>query len=805
MKKFLIFFFMLGILLSLNCAKAKQSLVAYYNFDENSGNIAYDYSGNNNNGILYNVAWVDGKYNKGIKLLDDNSYVLIKDSSSLDFDKSEGTIEIWLYPFNKSSGKYQRLVMDSNWNFGSSPGGIELGIQPDGDLYFYPSKGGGNNYNLVTNPLINNQWQHLAVTWKYSTKEVLIYINGIKQSFSVENVPSNWDVLAQTGDWQIGGANISLTERYFNGIIDELKIYDYALNENQIKSHYENKMILYGQLKDKNNNPIQASISINSYSNNTDPKGNYFLQMVPGTYDINYSLQSFWVKINSFALNSDKKDLVNYITKYDNKVSFTLDITKEQVIQVHSPNKPKRILINGTEITEVNSLPDLKNNTWFYNLTEKKLYTKTVLDCSLQCKAKGYASGVCRSGETSPVGSFGINVQWYSDAETSTYYPDLWTLVDYIGATHIWSAPRRNWIDEAAAHGKKVVIGFGICWSPENCMDAYKSKENLIAHLSRYNISQYRNHPAVWGYEIVGEPYDDDNLREIIRAGIQYIKSIDPTHPVTIKLDPKPYYYYDPEGKWVENRKNTILKWIDMVDVLTYDLYLNGDAGTEFWRNPELMRSRLVTMLDQVLIPASKGKPIIIGETGCPSPYYKDWKGQYANYTEEQQAEYFRIYGEETKKRGIFVYAFYLIDNPYWEEKWGLFKSDKGTTMNIPKLAASKVKDYLSLSPSATGCQSGETSIGQDGCSSGETCCCWESELGVWDVYSTTYIPEQATWGVVKDPKSMPSSANIKNGLIMDWYDLHPPWTSSGINAFKTAADLRNIEDQLKTLDTSHL
>ena len=47
------------------------------------------------------------------------------------------------------------------------------------------------NYNLGSDPFTNT-WQHLAVTLKYSTKEVKIYVNGIPMSFTTTNVPATW-------------------------------------------------------------------------------------------------------------------------------------------------------------------------------------------------------------------------------------------------------------------------------------------------------------------------------------------------------------------------------------------------------------------------------------------------------------------------------------------------------------------------------------------------------------------------------------------------------------------------------------
>jgi len=312
-------------------------------------------------------------------------------------------------------------------------------------------------------------------------------------------------------------------------------------------------------------------------------------------------------------------------------------------------------------------------------------------------------------------GSFGVVAQYWREEETSTYFPDLWTLVKYAGASHVDGAPRRWAADQAAEHGIKVSFRYTAPpWDPTTMEDYFKSKEAMKAHLDLYNIAQYRNHPGVHYHILCGEPfglYAFDprsppkivlDTIEVIKFGVEYIKSLDPTHPVTVALNPAGAYNYDPDGLWIEKRKAWIARFIDFVDLLDYHLYLFGDAGSEFWRNPELMRERLVTMLDQVLIPSSNGKPIIIGETGCPTQDFKDWKGEIAKFTEEQQAEYFRIYGEETKKRGIFVFVFKLIDvagGAGTEGLHGLFKEEKGATMNIPKVAAGLVKGYLSIPP----------------------------------------------------------------------------------------------------------
>ena len=212
--------------------KTQHRCVVHLCFDEGAGNIAADLSGNNNYGTIYGGAVREVGVSGNCIVLDGvDNYVVILNSTSLSFDKSEGSITFWIKPYTKAAGEYQNLVMDSNW--GPVPnGGIEFALQPDGDLFYYPSQGGGKNYALVTDPLVNNVWQFIGVTWKYSTKQVLLYRNGVELIPSATNIDVEWNSTAITGDWHIGGqtAISAVSFRGFNGCLDEFKVYNYALS-----------------------------------------------------------------------------------------------------------------------------------------------------------------------------------------------------------------------------------------------------------------------------------------------------------------------------------------------------------------------------------------------------------------------------------------------------------------------------------------------------------------------------------------------------------------------------------------------
>ncbi len=103
-------------------------------------------------------------------------------------------------------------------------------------------------YQSNTNPLIDNEWNHIAVT--YDTNDDLkLYHNGsLVFSGTHPNNIGGWTSAANT--W-IGGRSTV----WFNGYIDEPKIYQYARSEAQIKQEYASRGSVQGvsaQLGDDN-------------------------------------------------------------------------------------------------------------------------------------------------------------------------------------------------------------------------------------------------------------------------------------------------------------------------------------------------------------------------------------------------------------------------------------------------------------------------------------------------------------------------------------------------------------------------
>ena len=149
-----------------------------------------------------------------------SQYVQRADSNLLDLQGSF-TIGVWVRPRTRpTSGLMSILSKDENYEFH---------LNPDGTINWWWQTSGPNatrEFNSST-ALPTGQWSHVLI--RYVPGDQRIYINGNlagQASFSGTPVINN-DPLQLGADQNFAG-------RYFNGELDELRIYNVALSEAQI-------------------------------------------------------------------------------------------------------------------------------------------------------------------------------------------------------------------------------------------------------------------------------------------------------------------------------------------------------------------------------------------------------------------------------------------------------------------------------------------------------------------------------------------------------------------------------------------
>ena len=219
-------------------------LVAYWNFDESSGSTADDSSGQRNDGTLYDFnttntdgntppQWVDGKFDKALSFDGVDDYVLVKDSDSLDIT-DEITIEAWVYW--KGGSGWRSIISKPDANTQWSEHYI-LTLENGNYLNFITTNSTGENRLKYFVAFPQNTWTYVVGIFNGTNK--FIYINGDKVA------QNSWGGPLTTSDsYLLIGADRNWQEseditQFFNGTIDEVRIYSRALSEQEIKNMYE--------------------------------------------------------------------------------------------------------------------------------------------------------------------------------------------------------------------------------------------------------------------------------------------------------------------------------------------------------------------------------------------------------------------------------------------------------------------------------------------------------------------------------------------------------------------------------------
>ncbi|CAN7229348.1 exo-alpha-sialidase [Paenibacillus sp. LjRoot153] len=203
--------------------------VAYLKFDETSGTAAADASGNGNSGTVYNgAAWSTGKVNNGLLLDASNDYVDAGNKNSLQFGKGDFTASAWVKPDTVSGTKFIFWYGDvgtavPSWWVRMEAG--KLAFQIDGT-----SAPTGNYVSTDAVALSAGAWTHIAVTREDLI--IRIYVNGIEmKGIYTSNVP---DVSSASNGLTIG-KDKNGTTRYWDGMIDEVRVYERSLSSQEIQ------------------------------------------------------------------------------------------------------------------------------------------------------------------------------------------------------------------------------------------------------------------------------------------------------------------------------------------------------------------------------------------------------------------------------------------------------------------------------------------------------------------------------------------------------------------------------------------
>jgi hypothetical protein len=228
--------------------------VAWYKLSECSDVIAHDNSGNSLNGTITiggngtqdavgtcdsgdtGDAWYNGrngKFSSAMSFDGEDDYVSVPDTANLDANLKNMSISLWAYI--RTEADWSFLLAKMTGDSSSKSYGFYLdNSSPHKKLVFSLNTDSDGGASVSNNAVTLNSWMHIVGIWDGSRTK--LYVNGILQNDFDYCGGTN---IKDTANNLVFGASSDLSGgNWFNGLIDDVRIYNYALTQEQVKTVY---------------------------------------------------------------------------------------------------------------------------------------------------------------------------------------------------------------------------------------------------------------------------------------------------------------------------------------------------------------------------------------------------------------------------------------------------------------------------------------------------------------------------------------------------------------------------------------
>jgi hypothetical protein len=207
------------------CAAVPSGLVSWWRAESN----ALDSVGTNNGVLTNGAGYGPGEVGTAFSFNGNNQCVVIPSSPSLSFaSNAPMSVELWAFRAGSASvmhlfGKRSACSSDGDMNY-------QLAFNDDSGEGLCFGDGGGNEVASGLD-MPTNVWIHLAGT--FDGTNYCLYLNG-------SLIATNTGTLGPTNSapLEIGGSD-DCSGQFFDGLIDEVSLYDQALTSNEVAAIYE--------------------------------------------------------------------------------------------------------------------------------------------------------------------------------------------------------------------------------------------------------------------------------------------------------------------------------------------------------------------------------------------------------------------------------------------------------------------------------------------------------------------------------------------------------------------------------------
>ena len=228
-----------------------RGLVLWLKFNEGSGSVAKDSSLYNNHGTIYGATWTDGKFGKALSFDGSDDYVEVADSESLTVTDAV-TVLAWInWAEVKDCMLLQKKVIGQPDDYQEYSIVPKLWATAPNDRFEAYIDGTLINSGYYLEDLINTgEWAQIGIVYAgdaiagTGNAYVKFVVNG--EVIATKSAPASITNSGGTlliGEHTSGGATSPADgDFHFKGVIDEVRIYNRALSEEEIQMLYYNRI-----------------------------------------------------------------------------------------------------------------------------------------------------------------------------------------------------------------------------------------------------------------------------------------------------------------------------------------------------------------------------------------------------------------------------------------------------------------------------------------------------------------------------------------------------------------------------------
>lgn len=208
-------------------------LLAYYNYNADDGYTLNDETGKFFGSYYNNPSFVQGS-NKVLSLDGKGDYAQVEDHNNLDFGKDSFTVETWVFGSTELKSDYHDILSKKKGD-GKNKGFVLRLKKIDGNLYpnWVIADDKRKKVATANTVFVKNQWNHIAAVVDRDSQTTTLYVNGEAVDSALTGSVGS---VTNAKSLRLGrGSSNSSNTGYFNGYIDEVRIWKAALSAEQLQ------------------------------------------------------------------------------------------------------------------------------------------------------------------------------------------------------------------------------------------------------------------------------------------------------------------------------------------------------------------------------------------------------------------------------------------------------------------------------------------------------------------------------------------------------------------------------------------